>query len=264
MDGRSATGPVLPRSSWEQAWRPWSPASPGSHGFSLPPPSSSLSSSCAVSGFVGRRLLALGGVVGPATFVTAWVVGSARLSDYSLVEGPISRLAARGASTRLLMTTGFVVFGVAVPLFAVPLRRWVRGRSWMTAVGTGLATLGVAATPLNAGLDTLHGVFAGVGYITLAATPLVAVGPLARSGRRGWCRFSVGAGLASAGGLAATALGPASGLCQRIGLTIGHAWLATAALDMLRRPANQSSPHEGVDLTGEGVATRGDGRGAAL
>lgn len=188
-----------------------------------------------MSGFVGRRLLALGGVVGPVTFVTAWVVGSARLSGYSPVEDPISRLAARGASTRPLMTTGFVVFGVTVPLFAVPLRRWVRGRSWMMAVGTGLATVGVAATPLNGGLDTLHGVCAGVGYITLAAAPLVAIRPLARSGRRGWCRFSVGAGLASAGGLAATVAGPASGLFQRIGLTIGDVWLAAAAADMLRR-----------------------------
>lgn len=195
-----------------------------------------------MSAFGGRRLLAWGGVVGPATFVTAWVVGGARLSGYSPAEDPISRLAARGAPTRLLMTTGFVVFGVAVPLFAFALRRWVCGRSWMTAVGTGLATLGVAATPLNAGLDTLHALFAGVGYITLAATPLVAAGPLARSGRRGWCRFSIGAGLASAGGLAATAVGPASGLCQRIGLTIGHAWLATAALDMLRSNGRPEFP----------------------
>jgi hypothetical protein len=183
-----------------------------------------------------RRLLALGGVVGPAGFVAAWAVAGVRLKGYSPKEDPISRLAASGASTRPLMTAGFIVFGTGVTLFAAPLSRWVPSRSSLTAAATGLATLGVAATPLDAGVDVLHGVFATAGYTTLAATPLLAARPLARSGRRGWCQFSLGAGVVSVAALAASVVVPgATGLSQRIGLTTTDLWLAATGIDMLRR-----------------------------
>lgn len=125
------------------------------------------------------------------------------------------------------MSAGFVVFGLAVPAYGLALRRSLSGPAWTTAVATGLATLGAAAFPLDgpAG-DTPHAIAAGIGYATLAATPLLAARPLYRSGRTRWAAASVVAGVASGVCLAATVAGPATGLLQRSGLGIGDLWLA--------------------------------------
>ena len=70
------------------------------------------------------RVAALAGVVGPAAFIGAWSVGAAVTSrEYSSIDDAISRLAAVGADTRALMTTGFVGFGVGLPVYAWALRR---------------------------------------------------------------------------------------------------------------------------------------------
>ena len=61
------------------------------------------------------RLLGLGGAIGPAAFISAWVIGGATKDGYSPVHDAISRLAAIGSSARPLMTAGFVAFGLAVP-----------------------------------------------------------------------------------------------------------------------------------------------------
>ena len=173
--------------------------------------------------------------MGPAAFVTAWAVLGARLSGYDPTEDAISRLAAHGAPDRVWMTLGFVAFGVGVPLFALALREVDDGPAWATAAATGIATLGVAAFPLDgwAG-DTWHNVAAGVGYVTLAATPL-----LARPARGRLASRLVGA--ASLACLALTAVVDGSGLLQRIGLTLGDTWLVVAAIAVLtdhyRRPA---------------------------
>ena len=140
------------------------------------------------------------------------------------------------------MTAGFVAFGVGVPLFAVALRDALPGRAWMTAAATGLATLGVAALPLDgwAG-DPAHGLAAGIGYITLAATPLLAAGPLADLGHRQAAVASRVVGVAAVACLAATTVAERSGLLQRTGLTLGDLWLVAAAVGILRggygRPA---------------------------
>ena len=180
------------------------------------------------------RLTAAGGIVGPAAFVTAWAVAGARTPGYSPVEDAISRLAAIGAPHRPLMTAGFVVFGVAVPAFGLALRDELDdGPAWIAAVATGLATLGVAATPLDdgGGDDTAHAVAATIGYVTLAATPLLAASHL--EGRRRTVARAVGT--VAAASLAATTVGPASGLFQRMGLTVVDAWLGMTAWRMLRR-----------------------------
>ncbi len=181
---------------------------------------------------------AWGGIIGPAAFISAWAAGGAIRSGYSPVEDAISRLAALGASTRPLMSAGFVAFGVGVPLYATALRRALPGPAWTAAVATGLATVGVAATPLDSSeaIDTLHGVFAGTGYATLAATPLLAARPLAAAGHRWAAATSLALGAAAAACLAATLVGERHGLWQRLGLTIGDAWLLASAAWMLRRP----------------------------
>ncbi len=184
----------------------------------------------------GGRIAAIGGVIGPAVFVAAWSILGARTAGYSPTDDAISRLAASGASTQAAMTAGFVVFGTGLPLFGSALRVTLPGPAWALATATGLATLGVAAAPLDtAAGDALHGVFAALGYATLAAVPLAAAGPLAAQGRRRWARWSVVTGVASAACLAATVLGPRHGLFQRAGLTIADVWVVASAVDMLLR-----------------------------
>jgi hypothetical membrane protein len=183
------------------------------------------------------RTPALGGVIGPAGFIGAWVISATVTSArYSSIDDAISRLAAVGSDTRWLMTAGLVTFGLSLPVYAWALRSTVPGRAWITAAATGLATLVVAATPLDRSetVDQLHGIFAGIGYLTLAATPLLAAAPLLAMGHRRLARFGVAAGLTSAIALALTTTGLPTGLFQRVGLTASDAWIIASALAMMR------------------------------
>jgi hypothetical membrane protein len=191
-----------------------------------------------------RRLAAWGGVAGPVAFVSAWVAGGASRPEYSPVNDAISRLAAIGASSRSLMTAGFVGFGVGLPLYALALREAVPGSAWKVAAGTGLATLGVALAPLDLSptVDQVHAGVAALGYATLAATPLLAARPLAASGHRRVARISVAAGGVAGVLLAASLFGPAHGALQRAGLTVGDAWVVTSAVWMLSGGVLQPRP----------------------
>jgi hypothetical membrane protein len=176
------------------------------------------------------RLLALGGCVGPAAFVGAWAIAGATWAQYSAINNAISDLAAVGAPTRVAMTVGFVVFGLGVIAFGLALRSVVPGPAWMAAVATGACTLGVALTPLGGWSgDAPHATFAGLGYATLVALPLLAAGPLARAGEALRARLSIMLGVTSAAFLAASTLGPAHGLWQRLGLTVGDVWIVATA-----------------------------------
>jgi hypothetical membrane protein len=189
------------------------------------------------------RRLAVGGLVGPAAFVTAWAVLGTRIDGYDPMQDAISRLAADGAPDQALMTAGFVTYGLGLALFAVPLREGLAGRAWMTAAATGAAALGVAALPLDgwAG-DAPHNAAAALGYLTLAATPLLAAGPLAALGHRRWAARSRLAGALSGLCLVATTVDEASGFFQRAGLTIGDAWIVACAVILLWGPAGRERP----------------------
>jgi hypothetical protein len=179
------------------------------------------------------RAAALGGVIGPAAFIGAWTVGAAVTTrGYSSIDDAISRLAAVGADTRALMTAGFIGFGVGLPAYASALRQVVEGPAWLAAAATGIATLGVAATPLehSSTVDTWHGVVAGIGYVTLAATPMLAARPLLRHGHRALAAAGVVAGTVSAIALALTTTGLPTGLFQRLGLTATDIWVATSGI----------------------------------
>jgi Protein of unknown function (DUF998) len=182
------------------------------------------------------RRAALGGVVGPVTFLGAWVVGGAvTTAHYSPIHDPISRLAAIGTDTRGWMSAGLVGFGLGVPLYGVALRAAVSGRAWMGAVATGLATLGVAAAPLgrSATGDTVHGVFALAGYLSLASTPLLAAPSLVRKGQRTLASVGVASCGVTALALVLAATTTQRGLFQRIGLTSTHLWIVASALIIL-------------------------------
>ncbi|HYN32397.1 MAG TPA: DUF998 domain-containing protein [Ilumatobacteraceae bacterium] len=183
------------------------------------------------------RTAALGGVIGPVGFIGAWFIAALATSmPYSSIDDAISQLAAVGADTRWLMTAGFVTFGLSLPVFAWALRATVGGRAWITATATGLATLAVAAAPLDRSdtVDRLHGIFAGIGYLTLSATPLLAASPLLALGHRRLAHWGLAAGVASATALALTTTGLPTGLFQRIGLTVSDAWIIATALAIRR------------------------------
>ena len=107
-----------------------------------------------------------------------------------------------------------------------------RTRARFTIAAFAIATLLVAATPLEGSptIDTWHGFFAGVGYITLAATPLVAARPLARQGHRALSRAGMLAGLISVSSLLLTTTSLPTGVFQRIGLTTTDLWIALSAV----------------------------------
>ncbi|MCU1454674.1 MAG: hypothetical protein JWN46_2820, partial [Acidimicrobiales bacterium] len=179
--------------------------------------------------------LAAGGVVGPAAFVSAWAAVGATRPGYSPVHDAISRLAAVGAPGRGWMTAGFVVFGLAVSAYATVVRRRLPGLAWMSAAATALATLLVGALPLDrtATVDRLHAAAAVIGYVTLAAIPLLAASAMADLAGAAWRHWSWAAAAVAAVLLAASVAGLARGLTQRTGLLAGDVWLAASACWLL-------------------------------
>jgi hypothetical membrane protein len=192
---------------------------------------------------------AVGGLIGPAAFVGAWAIAGSIKDGYSPTNDAISRLAAVGASTRPLMTSGFVCFGLAVPAYALALRRWIGGPAWMTAAATGVATLAVGAVPLGMSPtgDLVHGGLATAGYVTLTATPLLAGATLRAAGRRLPATVSWATGTVAGLCLAATLTGRRHGLWQRAGLTVGDAWLAATALAMVIGRPRAAPPVDGSE-----------------
>jgi hypothetical membrane protein len=192
------------------------------------------------------RRAALGGVAGPAAFILTWTLASAIQPGYSASNDAISELAAVGADTRAFMTVGFVVFALCVFPYAMALRSALGGGAWITATGTGVATLVVAAIPLgqSARTDHWHGIVAVLGYTSLAITPLLAVRPLLERGRRGAASLSVAMAAVSGIALLLSDTTPLTGLFQRIGLTAGQVWIAGAALTIAsgRLPAQRGAP----------------------
>ena len=94
----------------------------------------------------------------------------------------------------------------------------------------GLATLGVAAAPLDHSdlVDGLHVIAAGVGYVTLAAVPLLAFRPLVAAGHHRLAAFGAAMASVSAVALPTSLVVSQTGLFQRIGLTAGDAFLVAS------------------------------------
>ncbi|MGI8777859.1 MAG: DUF998 domain-containing protein [Acidimicrobiales bacterium] len=189
----------------------------------------------------------MAGIVGPVGFVGAWATAGALTVGYSSVNDAISELAGVGAPTRALMTGGFVCFGVAVPTYALVLRRDLRGRAWLAAAISGAATVGIAMVPLGASptTDGVHNGLAALGYLSLVATPLLAVRPLIDAGRRRFAVLSGAVAASAAGCLGATLAGPAHGLFQRLGLTLLDVWLVAGAFGAIRRARPTSAAGRG-------------------
>lgn len=188
--------------------------------------------------------LAWGGVIGPAAFIGAWAIGGAVTSrNYSPVDDTISQLAAVGAPTRVLMTSGMIAFGLALPVYAVALRRALPGPAWIAAAATGLSTLAVAAVPLDRSdlVDTLHLVAAGTGYVTLAAVPLLARRHLVATGHPRLAALGVAMAGISAVSLPTSLLVEQAGLFQRLGLTASDVFLMASVPMVVARLRSEST-----------------------
>jgi hypothetical protein len=194
-----------------------------------------------------ERRLAIGGIVGPTAFVAAWAIG-ALVNDRQLspIDDAISQLAHVDSNTRVLMTAGFVTFGVGVGLFATAAHSRLGTVTSLWLAATSVSTIAVAALPLGASdtIDRLHGVAAAVGYLTLIAAALGAGCPLERLGARRLARLGrVAAAIAAASLTASLTIGP-SGVFQRIGLTAVDAWIVSVATLIVtgRLAAHDQSP----------------------
>lgn len=191
-----------------------------------------------------EKLAAVCGIAAPASFVGAWVLGGLMKDDYDPLVDAISRLAAEGASTRPLMTAGFVGFGVLMPVWARALGQRLESPALRWVVTTaGVATLGVALTPLTregeTTQDALHAVVAGIGYVAMTATPLLAAPLLRRRGMNGAAAASLLVGAVSASALVGTLVvgedgQVGSGGLQRLGLTVVDLWHVVTAGAVLR------------------------------
>ena len=166
-------------------------------------------------------------------FVSAWALLGGRADRYDPTRDAISDLAALGAPSRPVMTAGLVALGAGMALYGVALRP---GRTWPLPVLNGMTAVAVAALPLGGAYDRAHGVAAGLGYITLAAIPVLG----ARHLRPVWTRVSVATGLVSGLCLVASVLVARDGLFQRLGLTVAHLWVVVSAVGLLRFPRSSS------------------------
>jgi hypothetical protein len=170
------------------------------------------------------RAARIGVVAGVSVFVVAWIALGSRLDDYSPASEMISQIARIDRSTHLAMTVAFATFGVTMCAFALALRS-SNSRSWTAALVHGVSVIGVALTPLGTTQgDHFHNVCAGVAYVSLATLPWLFV---RRDVTTNLWRLARGTSIAIGTSLVLSVFGPAStaGLFQRLGLTIGDAWI---------------------------------------
>ena len=204
------------------------------------------------------RLGLLAGVVGPALFVASFLVQGAVRPGYDPLRHPGSSLVL-GSPAGRVQVVSFVVTGGLVTAYAGALARCRAGR-WtpilLTAVGIGLVGAGIFPTdPVNGyppgspdpaprtAAGQLHDLFSTPVFTALPAAALVLGARFARTGKRGWARYSrltaalfwICFGLSSAGFGGVPALVSTGGLWQRLSLVTGLGWLAGTALRCWRR-----------------------------
>jgi hypothetical membrane protein len=144
---------------------------------------------------IGRPAI-VSAYLAPVLLIGGTVVAGALSPGYDPVRQTISELAAGDAPTRALMTVFFVLTGLC-HLVTVTFARGIGIPGRIAFLIGALATLGVAAFPLPtvAGSSATHTTFAMVGFIFLAAWPLLGMRFRADSAGRpsvapGSCWFS--------------------------------------------------------------------------
>lgn len=188
-----------------------------------------------------RKVTRFAGIVGPFSFVSAWIIGSVMAETYSVSDNAISQLASVSAPTRWLMTAGFVIYGIAMPIFATFIREALSpGAGWATAL-SGIATLAVAALPLDfsASMDAAHGAAAFIAYAGIVLAPLFGGREFLRCSHRWAGITSLILAAVSCVSLIASIVSSDNGLFQRIGLTLGDIWFLAIALLLSQQRVRQ-------------------------
>jgi hypothetical protein len=207
------------------------------------------------------RLLLWSGVLAGPLFVVALLVEGAARDGYDAMRHPGSSLAL--GPSGWTQTVNFLVAGLLTLAFAIGLRAVLRDAIWgPVLVGVwGVGLLGAAAfasdpvngyppgTPDRIAQSTVHGMlhdaFSVPGFLALLVACFVFMRWFATRGRRGLAIYSAVTGvvfavsfaLAGAAFNQAAALADIGGLCQRITVAAGFAWLTTLAVHLLREPA---------------------------
>lgn len=122
---------------------------------------------------IGRPAI-VSSYLAPVLLIGGTFVAGALSPGYDPVRQTISELAAGDAPTRVLMTVFFVLTGLS-HLVTVTFARGIGIAGRVAFLVGALATLGVAAFPLPsvAGSSATHTAFAMIGFIALAAWPLL-------------------------------------------------------------------------------------------
>jgi hypothetical protein len=217
-------------------------------------------------GRVRRHPLALCGVLAPAVFFGASAVAATAQPGYSSRREDLSALAALDAREAWIMVGGMVALGALVLVFALGLL--VQGDRLLRPAALPLLVAGPAtiaagllridcservdaacAARSGAGLlswhDEAHNLMAALLVVTFALAPLVAAVGLrgVRDARRlAWGSGATAAAIAVLAAVYFSELaGSWSGLVQRALAAVALAWVAVAALRLLRSPADRRS-----------------------
>jgi hypothetical protein len=201
------------------------------------------------------RTGAAAGIVGPAVFTAAWIVGSLRQTGHSAIEIQISGLAAADARDPWIMITGFLVLGGCGVAFGAALHEALGGRERAGPAprliqGAGILTIAAGLLRRDHMLLTsgsvswhnhAHDVISAILYVDLVAVQLLlAVRFGGEPGWRPWRPWLFAGSVASAAVLIAFAADTSAadaGLVQRVAVSIPLAVLAAVAAGLLRTPA---------------------------
>ena len=134
-------------------------------------------------------------LLAPIATIGSWFVSPLMWKDFNSVRQTISALAARGAPSRYVETTAFVVSGLCYIVVAVAITDLGALGRVALAVG-GIALLGVAAAPLPSpeGNSVAHSRVAGVHFLAMALWP---VAGLVTTAGAPWLLTPLGATLSS-------------------------------------------------------------------
>lgn len=195
--------------------------------------------------------------VGVTAYVLSWFVAGLLIEDYDPLRQAISETFAIGAPTgpRLLVTVSLIATGVLLVAFGPAMDRLAPGTGWLApalAMVSGVATVLVAAAPCTNGcpgfgttpIDTLHVVFAAIGYLTLIACPLAFAARVAPHEPRAARVSAVLGATALALFLVSNVVVQVEwhGLLQRTYNTLADVWYVGAAWWLTRRSSGGVGP----------------------
>jgi hypothetical membrane protein len=117
----------------------------------------------------------LSAAMAPVFLIGGWTLGAVlQPAGYSPVRETISALAGQAAPHREVMTVGLAGLGMCHVVTAAGLRAAAGAGRFLLTLG-GVATVLVAAFPVpSIGTSNLHGVVAGIGFVTLGLWPALA------------------------------------------------------------------------------------------